>query len=119
MIEPQPLTQECLVCAEMGLWEGRRLARPFVPPVDLGHDGEAHRIYNVLWYGNRVRTAAELEAMRDVELLRLKGLGPKMFKRIREKVPAPPVVAAAMPECGPTPNGLICACGRDIGHWEA
>jgi hypothetical protein len=110
-----PVTDECLVCAGLGEWSGNRLVRPFVPPVDLGHDGEAHRIYNVLWYGNRVRSAVELAGMRDSELLRLRGLGPRMFKRIREKIPAP-AGAAPAPGCGPTPNGLICACGRDAGH---
>lgn len=113
----QPLTSECLVCAKLGRWDGNRLIEPYVPPVDLGHDGVAHRIYKVLWW-RKVRTAADLTALRDVELMRLDGIGATAFKRIREHVPAP-CAAPPVPACGPTPNGLMCACGGPVNHKDA
>lgn len=111
------LTEECMVCARLGKWDGIRLVEPFVPPANLGHDGVAHRIYQVLKY-RKVRTAADLAAMRDVELLRLDGIGATAFKRIREFVPAPSGAVQRQLSCGATPNGLLCACGKSAGHAD-
>jgi len=90
----EPMTPErlaaiaCTTCAEYGTWEGTRLIEPFIPPIDLGHDADAHRVYLVL-LRNGIKDAAELATYRDVELLKLRGLGRRTFTRIREVLPEP------------------------------
>lgn len=78
----------CPACARYGTWNGPRLIEPYIPPVNLGHDGDAHRIYNMLQRAG-IKTAEEMATYSDVELLNVANLGPQSLARIREVLPEP------------------------------
>lgn len=131
---PEPAL-DCATCAELGEWSGDRLVRPFVPPVNLGHDSDAHRIYKVLAW-NRVGTAEDLASRTDPELLKMRGFGVGMLRRIRTLVPAQAASATldvAVPardanealdrlnrglaKLGMPTTVLTVTTGRDLSGW--